>query len=154
MLSAISPVAYATLGALIVRRVRNPIGWLLLTMGASIGVMSLLSDYAVVGVRTHPGALPAAEQVGALAEWAFFPVIAVLVCTLLLFPTGTLPSRRWRPVVVLNFLATGLLMIGFILVPRPVALPAPADTRSPTRTRSPSQPPRACPRFPSGTSTR
>jgi len=36
-----------------------------------------------------------------------------------------LPSRRWRPVAVLNFLATGLLMTGFILLPRPVALPAP-----------------------------
>jgi signal transduction histidine kinase len=123
--SAVSPVAYATLGALIVRRVRNPIGWLLLATGASIGVMSLASGYAVAGVLTYPGALPAAEQVGAVAEWAFFPVLAVLTCTLLLFPTGTLPSRRWRPVVVLDFLATGLLMIGFILVPRPVALPAP-----------------------------
>ena len=60
-----------------------------------------------------------------MAEWIFFPVVAVLAYTLLLFPTGTLPSRRWRPVVVLNFLAIGLLMIGFILVPRPVAIPAP-----------------------------
>ena len=51
--------------------------------------------------------------------------MAVLACTLLLFPTGTLRSRRWRPVVVANFLATGLLMIVFILAPRPVALPAP-----------------------------
>jgi hypothetical protein len=49
----------------------------------------------------------------------------VLACAFLLFPTGTLRSRRWRPVAVLNFLATGLLMIGFILLPRPVGLPAP-----------------------------
>jgi signal transduction histidine kinase len=123
--ASVSTVAYATLGALIVRRVRNPIGWLWLTAGVSIGLMGLFSAYAVLGVTTHPGAVPAPRQVGAVAEWIFFPVVAVLACALLLFPTGTLRSRRWRPVVVLNFLVTGLLMIGFILVPRLVALPAP-----------------------------
>jgi signal transduction histidine kinase len=123
--SSVSTVAYATLGALILRRVRNPIGWLLLTAGVSEGLMGLFSAYAVLGITTHPGAVPAPEQVGAVAEWLFFPVVAVLACAFLLFPTGTLLSRRWRPVVVLNFLATGLLMIGYILVPRRVALPAP-----------------------------
>ena len=122
---AISAAAYASLGALIVRRARNPIGWLLLIEGVSGGVMTLFSGYAVVGILTHPGALPAAKPVGALAEWAFFPVVAALAYMLLLFPTGTLPSRRWRPLGVLNFLATGLLLVGFILVPRAVALPAP-----------------------------
>jgi signal transduction histidine kinase len=123
--AAVSAVAYASLGALIVRRVRNPIGWLLVIAGVGTGMLSLFSGYAVVGIITHPGALPAAKPVGAVAEWAFFPVVAVLAYMLLLFPTGTLPSRRWRPVAMLNFLATGLLMLGFILVPRPVALPAP-----------------------------
>jgi signal transduction histidine kinase len=123
--SSVSTVAYATLGALIVRRVRNPIGWLLLTAGVSIGLMALCSSYAVLGITTHPGAVPAPRQAGAVGEWLFFPVVAVLACALLLFPTGTLRSPRWRLVVVLNFLATGLLLIGFILVPRPVGLPAP-----------------------------
>jgi signal transduction histidine kinase len=123
--ASVSAVAYASLGALIVRRVGNPIGWLLLISGVCEGAMSLFSGYAVAGVLTHPGALPAAEPVGAMGEWAFFPVVVVLAYTFFLFPTGTLPSPRWRPFVVLNFLATGLLMIGFILVPRPVALPAP-----------------------------
>jgi signal transduction histidine kinase len=121
----VSTVAYATLGALIVRRVRNPIGWLLLAVGVSLGLMGLFNAYAILGITTHPGAVPAPQQVGAVSEWLFFPVVAALGCSFLLFPTGTLLSRRWRPVVVLNFLATGLLMIGFILVPRLVALPAP-----------------------------
>ena len=121
----VSTVAYATLGALIVRRVRNPIGWLLLAVGVSLGLMGLLNAYAMLGITTHPGAVPAPQQVGAVSEWLFFPVVAALGCAFLLFPTGTLLSRRWRPVVVLNFLATGLLLIGFILVPRRVALPAP-----------------------------
>jgi signal transduction histidine kinase len=123
--SSVSTVAYATLGALIVRRVRNPIGWLLLAAGVSLGLMGLINGYAMLGITTHPGAVPAPRQVGAVSEWLFFPVVAALACAFLLFPTGTLLSRRWRPVVVLNFLATGLLMIGFILVPRLVGLPAP-----------------------------
>ena len=123
--SSLSAVAYATLGALIVRRVRNPIGWLLLTAGISVGLMGLLSAYALLGITTHPGSVPAPQQVGAVAEWLFFPVVAVIACAFLLFPTGTLRSRRWRPVVALNFLATGLLMIVFILIPHRVALPAP-----------------------------
>ena len=121
----VSTLAYATLGALIVRRVRNPIGWLLLAAGVGLGLMGLFNAYAMLGIITHPGAVPAPQQVGAVSEWLFFPVVAVLACAFLLFPTGTLRSRRWRPVVVLNFLVTGLLMIVFILVPRLVALPAP-----------------------------
>jgi signal transduction histidine kinase len=121
----VSTLAYATVGALIVRRVRNPIGWLLLAAGVSLGLMGLFNAYAMLGIITHPGAVPAPREVGAVSEWLFFPVVAALACAFLLFPTGTLLSRRWRPVVVLNFLATGLLMIGFILVPRQVALPAP-----------------------------
>ena len=124
----VSTVAYATLGALIVRRVRNPIGWLLLTAGVSEGLMGVSNGYAMLGITTHPGAVPAPAQVGAVSEWLFFPVVAVLACALLLFPTGTLRSRRWRPVVMLNFLVTGLLMIVFILAPRLVALPAPGGT--------------------------
>jgi signal transduction histidine kinase len=123
--SSVSTVAYASLGALIIRRVRNPIGWLWLIAGVSLGLMALFSAYALLGITTHPGAVPAPRQVGAVGEWLFFPVVAVLACALLLFPTGALRSPRWRPVLVLNFLATGLLMIGYILVPRPVALPAP-----------------------------
>ena len=122
---SVSTVAYATLGALIVRRVRNPIGWLWLAAGVSLGLMGVFNGYAMLGITTHPGAVPAPQQVGALSEWLFFPVVAVLACALLLFPTGTLRSRRWRPVVVLNFLVTGLLMIVFILAPRRVGLPAP-----------------------------
>jgi hypothetical protein len=116
---------YATLGALIVRRVRNRVGWLLLAEGAGLGLLALLSAYAVAGVITYPGALPAARLVGAVAEWLFFVVVAGFAVTIFFFPSGTLPSRRWRPAVALNLLATGLLVAGFAVVPRQVALPAP-----------------------------
>ncbi len=123
--AAVAAAGYATIGALIYRRVRNPIGWLLLSEGAGLAFICLASAYAVAGVTVHPGALPAARQVGAVAEWAFFPIVAALALALLLFPSGTLPSPRWRPVVTFNLLAMVVLLAGFIVVPRPVGLPAP-----------------------------
>jgi hypothetical protein len=120
----VAAVVYATLGALIVRRAGNLIGWMLIGLGAGLAIMSLASAYAVLGI-THPGTLPAAEPVGLLAEWSFVPVLAGFGFMLLLFPTGTLPSPRWRPFAVLGLLATALAMIGFVVRPRLVALPAP-----------------------------
>ncbi len=120
-------VLYATLGALIVRRAGNLIGWMLIGIGAGLAIMSLASAYAVLGI-THPGTLPAPELVGLLAEWSFIPVFTGIGFMLMLFPTGTLPSRRWRPVAALGLLATALTMVGFVVHPRMVALPAPGDT--------------------------
>ena len=125
--SAPAAVLYATLGALIVRRVGNVIGWLLLGIGAGLAVMPLASAYAVLGI-THPGTLPAPELVGLLAQCSFVPIFAGIGFMLLLFPSGTLPSPRWRPFAGLGLLATALMMAGFVVRPGLVALPAPGGT--------------------------
>jgi len=122
--AAPAAVLYATLGALIVRRAGNLIGWFLLGLGAGLAVMASASAYAVLGI-THPGTLPAPELVGLVAEWSFVPILGALALMLLLFPTGRLPSPRWRPFVWLGLLATALAMIGFVVHPRLVVLPAP-----------------------------
>ena len=127
-LSAVpSAVLYATLGALIVRRAGNIIGWILIGIGAGLAIMSLASAYAVLGI-THPGTLPAPELVGLLAEWTFVPVLTGVGFLLLLFPSGSLPSPGWRPFAGLGLLAIALTMVGFVVHPRMVALPAPGDT--------------------------
>jgi signal transduction histidine kinase len=125
--ATVAAVLYATLGALIVRRAGNLIGWMLIGIGAGLAIMSLASAYAVVGI-THPGTLPAPELVGLLAEWSFVPVLTGLGFMLLLFPSGSLPSPGWRPFAGLGLLATALTMVGFVVRPRLVALPAPGDT--------------------------
>ncbi len=58
----------------------------------------------------------------------------------LLFPTGRLPSPRWRPVGGLCILIIALTLIGFLVQPRQVHLPAPggvsAVVRNPLGVRS------------------
>ncbi len=124
LIYAPGPVLYATLGALIVRRAGNVIGWMLIGIGGALAINWLASVYAVFGVA-HPGTLPAPELAGLLAEWSFIPVFTGLGFMLLLFPSGTLPSPRWRPWAGLGLLATALTMVGFVVRPRLMALPAP-----------------------------
>jgi hypothetical protein len=86
--------------------------------------MASASAYAVLGV-TQRGTLPTPELTALLAEWSFVPVFAAIVFMLLLFPSGTLPSPRWRPVAGLALLATALALAGFVVHPRLIELPAP-----------------------------
>ncbi|HEV8219673.1 MAG TPA: histidine kinase, partial [Streptosporangiaceae bacterium] len=115
---------YASLGGLIVRRAANLIGWMLLGLAVALSVMALASAWAVLGVR-HPGTLPAPRLLGLLAEWTFVPVLAGLAFLFLLYPTGRLPSRRWRPFAAAGLTLTGLAMVGVLVHPRQMALPAP-----------------------------
>jgi signal transduction histidine kinase len=115
---------YASLGVLIVRRAGNPIGWMLLGLAVALSVMTLTSAWAVLGVR-HPGTLPAPRLMGLLAEWAFVPVLSGLAFLFLLYPTGRLPSRRWRPFAAAALALTGLALAGVLVHPRQMALPAP-----------------------------
>jgi hypothetical protein len=56
-------VAYATLGALIVRRVGNPIGWLMLAESAGQVLLTLANTYCLLGITTFPGAAGRRPQV-------------------------------------------------------------------------------------------
>jgi len=122
---AAGAAAYATLGALIVRRAGNVVGWLMLGMAGALAFVALASVYAVAGIVTFPGSLPAARVVGALAQASFAPALFALAFLFLLFPTGTLPSRRWLPVAAAGFVLAGLATVGLVVHPGPVGLPAP-----------------------------
>ena len=118
-------IAYAALGALIVRRTGNLVGWFMLVEGVGEALMTVGSAYAIFGLKAYPGTLPAPAVIGALAEDAFVIVTTDLAALFLFFPTGRLPSARWRPVVVTGLALTGLTLAAFLVSTRKVALPAP-----------------------------
>ena len=97
------------LGGLIAsRRPENPYGWLWLGFGMGFALLLLAQVYAAYSLEVQPGSLPSPRtigNVGAGVGWmvstALFPFL------LLLFPTGRLPSRRWR-IVVWAIVAAGV----------------------------------------------
>ncbi|TMK84694.1 MAG: GAF domain-containing sensor histidine kinase [Actinobacteria bacterium] len=95
--------------------------------GAGLGLafLSMAGGYAVVGVVTHGGSLPAPEAAGALGQCAFVLTASSLAFLLFFFPTGTLPSPRWRPILAIGIVAVALTSVGVLLNPVPLALPAP-----------------------------
>ncbi len=121
---SLAAVVYAALGTLIVRRVGNPIGWFLLFEGAGLAAMGATSLYAVLSFA-HPGVLPGPREIGASSELIFVPVVMGLAFMLLVFPTGRLPSPRWRPVAAAAIAVSAIALLAMVLTPRLVALPAP-----------------------------
>jgi signal transduction histidine kinase len=99
--------AFGGLGAILAsRRPANPIGWIFIATGVMFSGAGLADQYAQYGLVTSPGPIPGAAFASWLARWIWAPASGVLlIYTLLLFPDGRLPSRRWRPVAWLGAVA-------------------------------------------------
>jgi hypothetical protein len=105
-------------GAVIVAyRPHNLVGWVFSAIGllSSAGVLAM--EYAEYALVTRPGSLPGAN-LAVWWQWWWLPVLGlILVFTLLLFPTGRLPSARWRPVAVLG--AVGVVAVAVLSALQP-----------------------------------
>ena len=120
--SAVFAIVFGTTGLLIALRVpSNPIGWLFLASGIGSGLQELAQQYAIYGVLHRPGSVPAADVAAWTIQWIWIPLTAIAIVFIpLLYPTGRLPSRRWRPIAVA---AGALIMIdagAFALAPGPL----------------------------------
>jgi hypothetical protein len=90
-------VSAPTVGAVLAtRRPRHPVGWLLLGLGVSIGLLGFADSYALYGQLARPGALPAARWLAIYSPAVALAGISCVSFVLLLTPTRSLPSPRWR----------------------------------------------------------
>jgi signal transduction histidine kinase len=105
-------LAFATVGAIVASRVpANRIGWVFCVTGLVIGAAILAYQYANYGL--HATAEPLAGATAA-AWFSIAPTEAIaglLGLSLLLFPDGRLPSRRWRPAAVVQLSCIALLVV-------------------------------------------
>jgi hypothetical protein len=90
-------VSAATVGAVLTaRRPRHPVGWLLLGLGLSLTLWGLTFAYTRYGLVARPGALPAAGYLAGFHTGSSLIWLSCVSFVLLLTPTGSLPSPRWR----------------------------------------------------------
>jgi hypothetical protein len=115
-------VSAATVGALLAsRRPRHPVGWLLLGVGLALVVSLLVQSYVDDGLLARPGSLPGARY---LAGFTYGTSLVWLSCAgfaLLLTPTGSLPSPRWRWWARIAAAAPVVMVLGSAVQPDPLA---------------------------------
>jgi signal transduction histidine kinase len=121
--------SFATVGALLAwKRPANPIGWLLSATGLT---------YSVATTSLLLGQFPGTRVWSHWLGWLWLAGIGFVVFVLLLFPTGTLPSRRWRPVAwaagvtaagwgLGNAFAPVIITAAPLTVPNPIGVAGPA----------------------------
>ena len=119
----IPAVAFAAVGSIVVRRrPENPIGWLFCVIAVVLASAVFATAYGYHSLVAEPDSLPGgayAAFVGANI-WAVAFFAGVLI--LLLFPTGTPPSPRWRPLVWLQGFGLLLFCVG-VLAPHKLTEP-------------------------------
>ncbi len=111
---AIVFAGYALAGAAIAARTRgNAVGWLLLGMALSTATAFAAEEYALYGTVTRPGSVPGTELAVWISIVAWQGLIMPLPFVIFLFPTGSLPSTRWRPVAWAIGVGVAIVMVIF-----------------------------------------
>ena len=111
--NTLAAVFYPTVGAIVAsRRPENPVGWLLCLYGLGTSIGYFFAEYAIYALLAQPDSLPAGEAIAWIVSWVLPILNGLMVFYILLFPTGRLPSRRWRWV---GWLTVAFVMVGVIL---------------------------------------
>ena len=111
----------ATVGALVVaHRPGHRVGWLLVALGLSIAAAGFAFSYTRYGLVARPGSLPAAIWLAGFANGAVFLYLSCTGFILLLSPTGSLPSPRWRWWARISAAGLVVAFLASALHPRPL----------------------------------
>jgi len=111
--NTLTAISYAPVGALIASsHPANPVGWLLCLYGLVISISHFGAQYATYALLAQPDSLPAGEAMAWFVSWVLPILNGLQVFYILLFPTGRLPSRRWR---WLGWLTVAFVVVGVIL---------------------------------------
>ena len=112
VLFRLSPLTFGPVGLLIATRRRgNPIAWILITLGLAVAASAVAGDAANAAVGPRAALLALASTVG------FVMLVALVSALVLVYPTGRLPSRRWRPVGAAVAVWFGLTVVSLIFAP-------------------------------------
>ena len=117
ILTGVVPViAFVGVGLVVAsRQPENAIGWLLLAVGPVFGLPMLAQQYAAYVVLAGHDGLPFGRAIAISLNGMWIPGLFLVLLIALLFPTGHLPSRRWRITVWLSAASlTALILISHL----------------------------------------
>jgi signal transduction histidine kinase len=133
VIAVVMMIGYVTVGAFVASRLPDsPLGWLLMTTGFAFLVAAASEEYATYTLLTSPGGLPFGQVAVWLNNWIFLLAVAPIPLFLALFPTGTVPSNRWRwlPRALVVVFAVGI--VGSMLRAGTVDISEGVDPTNPT----------------------
>ena len=133
VIAVVMMIGYVTVGAFVASRLPDsPLGWLLMTTGFAFLLAAASEEYATYTLLTSPGGLPFGQVAVWLNNWIFLLAVAPIPLFLALFPTGTVPSNRWRwlPRALVVVFAVGI--VGSMLRAGTVDISEGVDPTNPT----------------------
>ena len=118
--SLLGLIGAPVLGGLIAsRRPRNPYGWLWLGFGLGLACQRLAETYGAYALVVDPGSLTAPRTIPHVLELGGQVALTLAPLLMLLFPTGRLPSPRWRPLAWISTTAGAVLLFLVLLYDSP-----------------------------------
>jgi hypothetical protein len=118
--SLLGIIGAPVLGGLIASRLpRNPYGWLWLGFGLGLAFQSLAESYGAYALVVEPASLAASRTISHVLELGGQVALTLAPLLMLLFPTGRLPSRRWRPLAWISTAAGAVLLFLVVLFDNP-----------------------------------
>lgn len=122
LLFSVIVLGLATIGSLILgRQPDNRVGWLFLAASLGVAISTAAFNYVSLSQQHFDLALPGTVFVAWLSSWIMIPtLISMVIFVPMLFPTGHVPSPRWRPVAVFGVIGLVATTTGSALVAGPL----------------------------------
>jgi signal transduction histidine kinase len=111
-------LGYSTVGAILAsRNPRNPMGWIMLTVGLAFALAQATETYAKYTLEIDPGVLPFGAVAAWFGTWDYAVAFAALLVLALLYPSGRVVSPRWRMVPWIVVASASIAAVGTALGP-------------------------------------
>ncbi len=100
---------------------RNAIGWIFCAVAVAVGLGEVASGYAELWLAGGPALDALGETAAWYADNGWVPIVLLPpTFVVMLFPSGSLLSRRWRPVAWSAALGIPAVFVGGALAPGPL----------------------------------
>ncbi|WP_183093390.1 sensor histidine kinase [Nocardioides stalactiti] len=121
VLAAFGPAA---VGLVIARsHPRHPVGWLFLGLSVSVLAAGVVEEWFIHAAIVDPPEIGGAEAAAVVADKIFLPWWTLLTLILLLTPTGTYLSDRWRRVGAVTIVASAVFLALSVISDQPLSSP-------------------------------